>query len=119
MQAAHDATQVPLFVGQVFDRLVGATHTGLEKDEQPDAADQYDPEKKDGQRTQVVEGVQLRAESAIQQVRIGSSSVRPILCRVSSKLRALLAPPVTPDFEQQPGAHRQYDDRPDGNSYEQ
>jgi hypothetical protein len=55
MQTAHDAAEIPLLTGQVFDRLEGTGDTGAEKNEQPDAADQDNPAKENRQGTQVIE----------------------------------------------------------------
>ena len=66
MQAAHDATQIPLLVGQVFNRVIGSGNTGVEIYEQVDATDQHHPEKEESERTQMIEGIPFRSKGDVE-----------------------------------------------------
>ena len=66
VEAAHDAGVVPVVVGQVLDRLVGALDPGIEEDEEIDSADRDDPEEEEAERAELRERIERRAEQPVE-----------------------------------------------------
>ncbi len=67
VNAAQDAAEVPLVLGQRLHRAVGAADTGVKERIQVQAAAGDDPEQEKGDRTQVVERIQAIAKGAVEE----------------------------------------------------
>ncbi len=87
MQTAHDAAEIPLLVSQVLDRFEGAGNTGAKEDQQPDAADQDDPAKEDGQRPEIIKRRFRRSERSRERSLQESEAGPPSLLQESEQLK--------------------------------
>ena len=67
MNAAHDATGIPLTLGQGLNRCIGVGYSGLEEDVKVKPADGDDPEQEEADGTEVIERIEPVAEGGIEQ----------------------------------------------------
>ena len=67
MQTSHDASQIPLLVGQVLQGLECTVDTGAIENQQPHATDQNDPAEKDRQGSQVLHRIAIARETPSQE----------------------------------------------------
>jgi hypothetical protein len=66
MQAAHDAAQIPLPVGDTLHRVVRVLHAGIVKSIDIKAADHDDPEHPVCDCAQIIKRIQCRSENSIE-----------------------------------------------------
>jgi len=68
MQTAHNASCIPLFMGQVLQRFISLGYTRIEKDIQINTADDDYPVIEPAKCTQLIKGVPFSAKNLIEPI---------------------------------------------------